>query len=69
MKNNGRYVEVPASDYPAIIQATGILKSSQNKELARQFLKFLKEPETVALMRQYGFTVPTDVAAETSATH
>ncbi|HZC45475.1 MAG TPA: molybdate ABC transporter substrate-binding protein [Candidatus Acidoferrum sp.] len=67
MKDAGRYVEVSSSDYPPIIQAAVIPKSSQNKDLARQFLKFLKEPETVALMRQYGFTVPNDVAAETSA--
>jgi molybdate transport system substrate-binding protein len=69
MKNAGRYVEVLAADYPPIIQAAVILKSSQNKELARQFLKFLREPETLALMRQYGFTVPSDVAAESGAPH
>jgi molybdate transport system substrate-binding protein len=70
MKTTGRYVEVPASDYPPLIQAGVILKSSRNKELANQFLKFLKEPGTVALMAQYGFTLPGDVAhsdGETSA--
>jgi molybdate transport system substrate-binding protein len=70
MKSSGRYVEVPASDYPPLIQAGVILKSSGNKELANQFLKFLKEPGTVALMERYGFAVPRDVAhsdGETSA--
>ena len=70
MKTSGRYVEVPASDYPPLIQAGVIVKSSRNKELANQFLKFLKEPGTVALMEQYGFAVPRDVAhsdGETSA--
>ena len=70
MKSNGRYVEVPASDYPPLLQAGVILKSSGNKELANQFMKFLKEPGTVALMEQYGFAVPRDVAhsdGETSA--
>ena len=62
MKTSGHYVEVPASDYPPLIQAGVILKSSRNKELANQFLKFLKEPGTVALMEQYGFAVPRDVA-------
>ena len=62
MKTSGHYVEVPASDYPPLIQAGVILKSSRNKELANQFLKFLKEPGTVALMEQYGFAVPKDVA-------
>ena len=63
MKDSGRYVEIPAADYPPLIQAAAILKSSHNKGLAAQFLKFLKEPATVALMEQYGFSIPSDVAA------
>ncbi len=63
MKDKGRYVEIPGTDYPPIIQAGVILKSSRSKELANQFLKFLKQPDTVALMEQYGFSVPKDVAA------
>jgi molybdate transport system substrate-binding protein len=63
MKTTGRYVLIPPTDYPPLIQAAVILKSSANKELAKQFLNFLKEPGTVALMEQYGFVVPKDVAA------
>ncbi len=63
MKDSGRYVVIPASDYPPLIQAAVILKSSHNQELAQQFLKFLKQPETIALMERYGFAVPKDVAA------
>jgi molybdate transport system substrate-binding protein len=63
MKNSGRYVDIPSTDYPPIIQAAVILKSSRNKELANQFLKFIKQPDTVALMAQYGFAIPRDVAA------
>jgi molybdate transport system substrate-binding protein len=63
MKDTGHYVEVPSEDYPPIIQAAVVLKSSRNKELANQFLKFLKEPGTVALMERYGFSIPRDVAA------
>ena len=62
MKNNGRYVEIPAADYPPLVQAGVVLKSSRNKGLARQFLKFLKEPGTVALMERYGFSIPQDAA-------
>jgi molybdate transport system substrate-binding protein len=70
MKNSGRHVEIPAADYPPIIQAAVILKSSRNQGLANQFLKFLKEPETVALMERYGFSIPKDVAAtKMSAPH
>ncbi|MGA7872895.1 MAG: molybdate ABC transporter substrate-binding protein [Candidatus Binatus sp.] len=63
MKNSGRYVEIPAADYPPVIQAGVILKSSHHKELANRFLKFLKQPETAALMERYGFSIPKDVAA------
>ncbi|MGA9723795.1 MAG: molybdate ABC transporter substrate-binding protein [Candidatus Binatus sp.] len=70
MTNSGRYIEIPAADYPPLIQAAVILKSSRNQELASQFLKFLKEPETMALMERYGFSIPNDVAAtNTSAPH
>jgi molybdate transport system substrate-binding protein len=67
MKDKGRYVEVPTQDYPPIIQAAVIIKSSRNKELANQFLKFMKEPETVKLMERYGFSVPKEVAANRNA--
>ncbi|MBV8451564.1 MAG: molybdate ABC transporter substrate-binding protein [Deltaproteobacteria bacterium] len=63
MKSDGRYVVIPPGDYPPLIQAAVILKSSQEKAVANQFLKFLKESGTVALMRQYGFAVPEDIAA------
>jgi molybdate transport system substrate-binding protein len=63
MKSDGRYVVVPPKDYPPLIQAAAILKSSREKEVANQFLQFLKQPDTVALMQGYGFVVPEDIAA------
>ena len=42
MKDKGRYVEVPAADYPPIEQGCVVLKSSQKKEAARAFLEYLK---------------------------
>jgi molybdate transport system substrate-binding protein len=68
MKDNGRYVEVPAADYPPVIQAGVVLKSSHNRELANEFLKFMKEPATVALMEKYGFSVPKDAADRNAGT-
>ena len=62
MKDTGRYIEVPSADYPPIVQAAVILKSSRNKEIAKRFLKFLKEATTVALMRRYGFLLPGEIA-------
>jgi molybdate transport system substrate-binding protein len=57
MKDKGRYVEVPADEYPPIEQACVILASSKNKETARQFLAFIKTPAIGDLLRSYGFDV------------
>ncbi len=62
MKAKGRYFEIPADDYPPIIQAAVILKAAHDKAAAGQLLKFLKQPAGVALMEQYGFTLPSAVA-------
>ena len=58
MKDKGRYVEIPANDYPPIAQACVILKSSPNKVAARDFLAFLKTAPIAELLRSYGFAVP-----------
>jgi molybdate transport system substrate-binding protein len=58
MKDKGRYVEVPASDYPAIEQACVILAGSKNKQAARQFMSLVRTAGTAELFRNYGFDVP-----------
>jgi molybdate transport system substrate-binding protein len=55
MQREGKYVEIPADDYPAIEQAAVVLKSSKQKEIARQFLQFLQTSAVMETMRQYGF--------------
>ena len=57
MKDKGRYVEVPAANYPPIEQACVILSTSKNKETARQFLSFIKTPAVADVLRSYGFDV------------
>jgi molybdate transport system substrate-binding protein len=57
MKDKGRYVEVPAADYPAIEQACVILASSKNKEAAQQFLSFIKTADVGDILKIYGFDV------------
>lgn len=59
MKDKGRCVEIPSSEYPPIEQATVILNSSKNKETAQQFLSFVKTPAIGETFRRYGFDVPT----------
>jgi molybdate transport system substrate-binding protein len=65
MKSDGRYVVIPPKDYPPLIQAAVILKSSREKELANQFMEFIKQTETKARMEQYGFSIPANGAADT----
>jgi molybdate transport system substrate-binding protein len=60
LKDKGKYVEIPADSYPPIEQAAVVLKSSLNKETARQFLNFLKTPPMLDLLRAYGFSVPSN---------
>jgi molybdate transport system substrate-binding protein len=55
MKDRGRYLEVPSGEYPAIEQACVIMRSSKNKDIAREFLKFSPIRE---LLLKYGFAVP-----------
>ena len=63
MKEKERYVEIPTDDYPAIEQGAVILKSSPNKEIARQLLAFLKTAALQDLLRSYGFSIPAAAAA------
>ena len=58
MKDKGRYAEVPGDDYPAIEQACVIIRSSKNKDVARQFLKFIQSPPIKELFKKYGFAIP-----------
>ncbi len=64
MKEKGRYVEVPDADYPPIQQACVIMRSSSNKETARQFLKFVQSSAIREVLRQYGFGLPPNPAAK-----
>lgn len=58
LKDEGEYYEIPASFHPPIAQGAIILKSSKDKETARQFLAYLKRPEIIKFMRSYGLAVP-----------
>jgi molybdate transport system substrate-binding protein len=57
MKDKGRYVEVPADEYPPIEQACVVLASSKNKQTARQFLSFVKTAAIADVLKTYGFDV------------
>lgn len=55
MKDKGRYFEIPATEYPAIEQACVILGSSKKKDLAQQFLSYIKTPAVAEILHKYGF--------------
>ncbi len=59
LKQKGRYVEIPPEDYPPIEQGAVILRSSKNKDLARQFMAFLKTRGIQELLQANGFSVST----------
>ena len=58
MQAKGRYFGVPQADYPRLDQAAVILRSSRNKQVARQFLDFIKTPASLEVMKKYGFAMP-----------
>jgi len=58
MSDQGRYAEIPSTEYPPIDQACVILSSSQNKETAGQFLSFIKTAAVADTLKRYGFDVP-----------
>jgi molybdate transport system substrate-binding protein len=58
MKNNGRWWLVPESSYPRLEQAAVILRSSQNKEIARAFLAYVRSAEGKAILQRNGFGDP-----------
>ncbi len=58
MKEKGRYAEIPSADYPPIEQACVIMRSSKNKDTARQFLKFIQTAPMAQLLEEYGFAIP-----------
>jgi len=59
MSSEGRFAELPSGDYAPLVQAAGILKSSQQKQTAAAFLDFLRRPAIAVLLARYGFALPT----------
>jgi len=57
MQNDGKYWAIPDDEYPTIEQAAVILKSSKQKESAKQFLQFMKSSSVQEIMHQYGFAM------------
>ena len=53
-----RFVEVPAGDYPPLLQAMVALKSSKNQWGAAKFESFMRGSDAKTILKQFGFEVP-----------
>jgi molybdate transport system substrate-binding protein len=60
LKDKGRYWMVPLDAYPTLNQAAVVLSKSKQKEAARKFLEFLRDPEATSLLTTYGFSLPAE---------
>ena len=58
VRDKGNYFAIPENEYLPIEQGLAILKSSQHKHTAEQFVEFIKTPQAMALLRQFGFAMP-----------
>ena len=58
LSSQGRYVAVPASMFPPIIQAAVVVSASANRTVAGEFIAFLKRPAVIAQLSQAGFLAP-----------
>jgi molybdate transport system substrate-binding protein len=53
-----RFEEIPANDYPPIVQACVVLQSSKQQKAAEKLEAFLRGKEAANIFRQYGFEMP-----------
>ena len=58
MQSRGRWTLIPEELHKPIDQGLGIIKTTKNEQIARDFATFLNGPEGRAIMQKYGFTFP-----------
>jgi molybdate transport system substrate-binding protein len=61
LRNIGTYVEIPDAFYPPIEQAAVVIATSAQKTVARQFIDFLRQRDSVQVLESYGFVLPRQV--------
>ena len=57
-RSQTRFVEIPQDEYPPIMQACVVLRSSKQQKLARQFESYIKSSEAAKILKKYGFELP-----------
>ena len=58
VKSKGAHVEIPADLHAPIDQAMAVCTNGKQKDLGQKFADFVARPESVELMKQYGFAQP-----------
>jgi len=58
MQRKGNFWEVPASDYPPLIQGAVVMSHSRHRQEAAAFLKFCATREAAEIFSKYGFSTP-----------
>jgi molybdate transport system substrate-binding protein len=58
LKTAGRFFEIPARNYPPVVQAVAIVSASKNKDNARALVEYLKSAEARTILQAFGFEVP-----------
>jgi len=53
-----RFAEVPEQDYPPLLQAMVVLKSSKSQRDAEKFESYMRAAEAQKILKQYGFSIP-----------
>lgn len=53
-----KYVEIPAKDYPPLLQAMVVLRSSKQQQIASQFEEYIKGKDAQNILAKYGFNPP-----------
>ncbi len=53
-----KFVDIPAKDYPPLLQAMIVLKSSKNQQAAARFEKFMRSEGAKKILNQFGFELP-----------
>ncbi|HTC65043.1 MAG TPA: molybdate ABC transporter substrate-binding protein [Candidatus Saccharimonadales bacterium] len=63
MKDKGRSWNIPENLYAPIEQGAVVVLSSKNQQGAKNFLEYIKLPETAALLARYGFARPANASS------
>jgi molybdate transport system substrate-binding protein len=56
VRSRGRWWLVPEDSYPALEQAAVVVRSSQNKEISKAFLAYVRSAEGQSILRRNGFS-------------